>query len=53
VPCGPRSTSTCSTSKVDAIMPMPLKSISSTRKPMDGFGAPWYCSSSPMPRSWK
>jgi hypothetical protein len=19
----------------------------------DGFGAPWYCSSSPMPRSWK
>src|SRR6202142_2643543 len=25
----------------------------SIRKPTDGFGAPWYCSTSPTPRSWK
>ncbi len=34
-------------------MPTPLKSMSSIRNPTDGFGAPWYCSSSPTPRSWK
>ncbi len=34
-------------------MPTPLKSMSSIRKPTDGLGAPWYCSSSPTPRSWK
>ena len=34
-------------------MPSPLKSMSSIRKPTEGFGAPWYCCSSPMPRIWK
>src|ERR1700680_1164156 len=34
-------------------MPTPEKSMSSIRKPTDGLGAPWYCSTSPMPRSWK
>ena len=32
-------------------MPTPEKSMSSIRKPTEGFGAPWYCSTSPMPRS--
>jgi hypothetical protein len=27
--------------------------MSSIRKPTEGLGAPWYCSTSPMPRSWK
>src|SRR5210317_1600354 len=36
-----------------ATVPIPLKSISSIRNPTDGFGAPSYCSSSPMPRIWK
>ena len=34
-------------------MPRPLKSMPSTRKPTEGLGAPSYCSSSPMPRTWK
>src|ERR1700681_2080927 len=34
-------------------MPTPEKSMSSIRKPTEGLGAPWYCSTSPMPRSWK
>ena len=34
-------------------MAMPEKSMSSIRKPTEGFGAPSYCSSSPMPRIWK
>ncbi len=34
-------------------MPTPLRSMSSIRNPTDGLGAPWYCSSSPMPRIWK
>ena len=40
-------------SKPYPVPPMPLKSMSSIRKPTDGFGAPWYCSSSPAPRIWK
>ena len=31
-------------------MPMPEKSMSSIRNPTEAFGAPWNCSSSPMPR---
>src|ERR1700730_4421688 len=34
-------------------MPTPEKSMSSIKKPTEGLGAPWYCSTSPMPRSWK
>ena len=36
-----------------AIEPIPLKSISSIKKPIEGFGAPSYCSSSPTPLIWK
>ena len=38
LPCGPRRTSTVSMSNSVPIVPMPLKSMSSTRKPTDGFG---------------
>ena len=34
-------------------IPTPEKSMIVDQKPTDGFGAPWYCSTSPMPRSWK